>query len=86
MLQLEPTGMKCFKRTSPGELGQSPIKGERDHKAWGPHGGAKSQLIFLAAVSYLFCLILIYMSGINCTFDLQSQLITTIVVAGAPIP
>ena len=33
MLQQESTGMKCFKRTSPRELGQSPIKGKRDHKA-----------------------------------------------------
>ncbi len=60
MLQLELTAMECFKRTSPGELGQFPIKGECDHKAWGPCGEAKAQHIFLAALSYLLCPLLLY--------------------------
>lgn len=81
----------CFKRTSPGELEQSPIKGEHDHKAYGPHGGAKSQLKFWAA-PFLFALDVRERKRKRgrewdyCTFDLQSQLNTKISVPHTQIP
>lgn len=79
-LRLELTGMKCFKRASPGELGQSPIKGERDHKARGPRGAAKSKHIFLAGrqLCRTFSVCFYYIRERNyCSFDMQSQLIAT---------